>query len=155
MNPRATYQKVNFGATDLKEILDIRGFNLNGMLEIDPTFLSEHHHTHSDDVQSFVWKDARPLDMEKIEAFLSLLIQTYGADMLRYKGVLSIEGQPNRMIFQGVHMLMGGTPGKPWAPDEVRESKMVFIGRNLPQRIFVEGLAYCIADTAKTAIEIK
>ena len=155
MNPRAAFQKVNFGTADLKEILDIRGFNLNGILEIDPTFLTEDHHTHSDDVQSFVWKDARPLDMEKIEAFLSLLIQTYGADMLRYKGVLSIEGQPNRMIFQGVHMLMGGTPGKPWAADEIRESKMVFIGRNLPKRIFVEGLAYCVTDTAKTAIEIK
>jgi G3E family GTPase len=75
--------------------------------------------------------------------------------MLRYKGVLSIEGQPNRMIFQGVHMLMGGTPGKPWAADEIRESKMVFIGRNLPKRIFVEGLAYCVTDNAKTAIEIK
>ena len=107
MNPRAAFHKVNFGTTDLKEILDIRGFNLNGVLEIDPTFLTDDHHTHSDDVQSFVWKDARPLDMEKIEAFLSLLIQTYGVDMLRYKGVLNIEGQQNRMIFQGVHMLMG------------------------------------------------
>ncbi len=155
MNPRAQFQKVNFGTTDLKEILDIRGFNLNGKLEIDPAFLTEDHHSHSDDVQSFVWKDARPLDMEKIEAFLSLLIQTYGADMLRYKGVLNIEGQANRMIFQGVHMLMGGTPGKPWAADEVRDSKMVFIGRNLPKRIFVEGLAYCVADGAKTAVELK
>jgi G3E family GTPase len=155
MNPRAQFQKVNFGTTDLKEILDIRGFNLNGILEIDPAFLTEDHHTHSDDVQSFVWKDARPLDMEKIEAFLSLLIQTYGADMLRYKGVLNIEGQANRMIFQGVHMLMGGTPGKPWAAGETRESKMVFIGRNLPKRIFVEGLAYCVANNAKTAVEVK
>jgi G3E family GTPase len=145
MNPRATMQKVNFGETDLKEILDIRGFNLNSVLEIEPDFLTDDHHTHSDDVQSFVWKDARPLDMEKIETFLSLLVQTYGADMLRYKGVLSIEGQDNRMIFQGVHMLLGGSPGKAWLPGEARESKMVFIGRNLPKRIFVEGLAYCVA----------
>jgi len=59
------------------------------------------------------------------------------------------------MIFQGVHMTMGGSPGKPWAPGEARESKMVFIGRNLPKRIFVEGLAYCVADDAKTVIELK
>ena len=97
-------------------------------------------------MQSFIWKDARPLDMEKIEAFLSLLIQTYGADMLRYKGVLNIEGQDNRMIFQGVHMLMGGSPGKAWLPGEARESKMVFIGRNLPKKIFTEGLAYCVVE---------
>ncbi len=146
MNPRATFHKVHFGETDIKEILDIRGFNLNSILEIEPEFLAEDHHTHSDDVQSFIWKDARPLDMEKIEAFLSLVIQTYGADMLRYKGVLSIDGQDNRMIFQGVHMLMGGSPGKAWLPGEARESKMVFIGRNLPKRIFTEGLAYCVAD---------
>lgn len=155
MNPRANFQKVNFGTTALSEILDIRGFNLNAMLDINPDFLKDDHHTHDDDVQSFVWKDARPLDMEKIEAFLSLLIQTYGADMLRYKGVLNIKDQPQRMIFQGVHMLMGGTPGKPWDADDVRESKMVFIGRNLPKRIFIEGLAYCVADEARTAVEIQ
>ena len=154
MNPRATFQRVHFGETPLKEILDIRGFNLNSILDIEPDFLTEDHHTHSDDVQSFVWKDARALDMEKIEAFLSLLIQTYGVDMLRYKGVLNIAGQNNRMIFQGVHMLMGGSPGKAWLADEARESKMVFIGRNLPKKIFIEGLAYCVADDAKTAIEI-
>jgi G3E family GTPase len=154
MNPRAQFQNVNFGTTELKEILDIRGFNLNSILELDPEFLKEDHHSHSDDVQSFVWKDSRPLDMQKIEAFLSLLIQTYGVDMLRYKGVLSIEGQPQRMIFQGVHMLMGGTPGKTWEAGETRESKMVFIGRNLPKKIFIEGLAYCVADSAKSVLEM-
>ncbi len=154
MNPRASFQRVHFGETPLKEILDIRGFNLNSILEVEPDFLSEDTHSHADDVQSFVWKDERALDMEKIEAFLSLLIQTYGVDMLRYKGVLNIEGQDNRMIFQGVHMLMGGSPGKPWLPGEKRESKMVFIGRNLPKRIFVEGLAYCISDAKASAVEI-
>ena len=106
-------------------------------------------------IQSFVFTSERALNMEKIEAFLSLLIQTYGNDMLRYKGVLNIEGQSGRMIFQGVHMTMGGSPGKPWAPGEKRESRMVFIGRNLPKRIFVEGLAYCVADNAKAVIELK
>ncbi len=146
MNPRAPHTKVNFGATDLKEILDIRGFNLNAALEVDPEFLEESHHDHDDDIASFVWKDARALDMEKIETFLSLMIQNYGIDLLRYKGVLNVKDEPRRMIFQGVHMLMGGTPGKPWGPGEARESKMVFIGRKLPRKLFVEGLAYCIAS---------
>jgi len=155
MNPRASFKRVHFGETDLKEILDIRGFNLKSILDIEPDFLEEDHHTHSDDVQSFVFHSERALDMEKIEAFLSLLIQTYGADMLRYKGVLNIEGQAQRMIFQGVHMLMGGSAGKPWGPGEKRESKMVFIGRNLPKKIFVEGLAYCVADAEKSVIELR
>ncbi len=145
MNPRAQQRKVHFGEADIREILDIRGFNLSAALEIDPAFLEEGHHHHDDDVKSFVWKDPRPLHMEKIETFLSLMVQNYGEDLLRYKGILNIQGEPRRMIFQGVHMLMGGTPGKPWADGETRESVMVFIGRRIPRRLFEEGLAYCVA----------
>ncbi len=143
MNPRAAHQKVDFGKTDIKEVLDIRGFNLNAILEIDPEFLTNSDHNHSDDVTSFVWKDARPLNMDKIETFLSLMVQNYGLEMMRYKGVLNIEGNSRRMIFQGVHMLMGGTPGKEWQPGDTRESTMVFIGKNLPRKILIEGLTYC------------
>jgi G3E family GTPase len=145
MNPRAQQSKVHMGEADIKELLDIRGFNLNAALELDPEFLKSDYHEHDDDVKSFVWKDARPLHMEKIETFLSLMVQNYGEDLLRYKGVLNVQGEPRRMIFQGVHMLMGGTPGKPWEAGETRESVMVFIGRKLPRRLFEEGLAYCVA----------
>jgi G3E family GTPase len=145
MNPRAHQSKVHMGDADIKDILDIRGFNLNAVLEIDPEFLTSDYHEHSDEVASFVWKDPRPMHMEKIETFLALMVQNYGEDLLRYKGVLNVQGEPRRMIFQGVHMLMGGTPGKPWEPGEARESVMVFIGRKIPRRLFEEGLAYCIA----------
>jgi G3E family GTPase len=70
-------------------------------------------------------------------------VQNYGPEMMRYKGVLCIEGEARRMIFQGVHMMMGGSPGKPWQPGERRESVMVFIGKNLPRKVLVEGLNYC------------
>ena len=145
MNPRAHQCKVHMGETDIKELIDIRGFNLNAALELDPEFLTSDYHEHADDVTSFVWKDPRPMHMEKIETFLSLMIQNYGEDLLRYKGVLNIQGEPRRMIFQGVHMLMGGTPGKPWQAGEARESVMIFIGRKIPRRLFEEGLAYCVA----------
>ncbi len=145
MNPRAHYKKVHFGQADIRELLDIRGFNLNAALEVDPEFLTSDYHEHNDDVQSFVWRDPRPMHMEKIETFLSLMVENYGEDLLRYKGVLNVQGEPRRMIFQGVHMLMGGTPGKPWEPGETRESVMVFIGRKIPRRLFEEGLAYCVA----------
>jgi G3E family GTPase len=145
MNPRAVQKRMHFGKADIRDILDIRGFNLNSILDVAPDFLTGDQHEHDDKIKSFVWKDERALDMEKIETFLSMLVQTYGVDMLRYKGVLNIAGEPRRMIFQGVHMLMGGSPGKPWAPGERRESTMVFIGRDLPRRLFEEGLAYCVA----------
>jgi G3E family GTPase len=145
MNPRAHQRKVHMGEAEIKEILDIRGFNLNAVLEVDPEFLTSDYHEHSDEVTSFVWKDPRAMNMEKIETFLSLMVQNYGEDLLRYKGVLNVQGEPRRMIFQGVHMLMGGTPGKPWEAGETRESVMVFIGRKIPRRLFEEGLAYCVA----------
>src|SRR5206468_1452680 len=106
MNPRAHQAKVHMGNADIKELIDIRGFNLSSVLEVDPEFLTSDYHEHDDDVTSFVWKDARPLSMEKIETFLSLMVQNYGEELLRYKGVLNVQGEPRRMIFQGVHMLM-------------------------------------------------
>ncbi len=145
MNPRAQQEKVHFGKADIKDILDIRGFNLSSVLEVEPEFLTGDHHTHDDDVTSFVWKDPRPMNMEKIETFLSLMAQNYEQELMRYKGVLNIQGEPRRMIFQGVHGMMGGSPGKPWEPGETRQSTMVFIGRSIPRRLFEDGLAYCVA----------
>jgi G3E family GTPase len=144
MNPRAPIRQVNFGETPLADILDIRGFNLNAILEIAPGFLEETEHEHDDAVHSFVFRSDRPFDGAKLEAFLSGMIQTYGPDLLRYKGVLSLAENDNRVVFQGVHMLMGGDVGKPWAPEEKRGSVMVFIGRNLPEDLFVQGLQQCL-----------
>ena len=144
MNPRAPIKRAHFGETPLEDILDIRGFNRNAILEIEPGFLAEDHHHHDDDVKSFVFRADRPLDGRKLEEFLSSMIEVYGNDMLRYKGVLSLKDNPNRVVFQGVHMLMGGDLGRPWGADEPRTSAMVFIGRNLPKDVFIEGLEQCL-----------
>ena len=146
MNPRAPMKSVHFGNTPIDDILDIRGFNLNSILEIDPEFLDSDDHEHSDDVRSFVFKTDKPFDAAKLEEFLSAMIQVYSKDMMRYKGVLHVEGQDRRVVFQGVHMMMGGDLAKPWNPGEKRESKMVFIGRNLPQEVFEKGLAMCTVN---------
>jgi G3E family GTPase len=145
MNPRAQHSRVHMGQADVREILDIRGFNLSSVLDIDPEFLTRDDHEHDDDVTSFVWKDPRPMHLEKIETFLSLMAQNYEQELMRYKGVLNIQGEPRRMVFQGVHGMMGGSPGRPWEAGEPRESVMVFIGRKIPRRLFVEGLNYCVA----------
>ena len=131
LNPRAPKKKVHFGETEIADILDIRGFSLDSILEIEPDFLQDVSHEHDDDVSSFVYRDKRPFDFEKLEAFFQLLIETYGTDMLRYKGILNVKNAPTRVIFQGVHMLLASEPGKRWLKNEQRESVMVFIGRNL------------------------
>ena len=144
MNPRAPIKQVHFGETPLADILDIRGFNLNAILEIAPDFLQEAEHEHDDAVHSFVFRSDAPFDGVKLEEFLSGMIQVYGPDLLRYKGVLSLADNDSRVVFQGVHMLMGGDMGKPWAPQEKRSSVMVFIGKNLPEDLFVQGLKQCL-----------
>ena len=174
MNPRAPIRAVHMGEIPLSEVLDLRGFNLNAILEIDPDFLAaehpdarrargghehhhhdhdhehghdhgHHHHHHDDAIKAFVFQSSRPFDPGKLEEYMSALTQVYGQDMLRYKGVLFVNGSPRRMILQGVHMLMGADVGRPWGKDEKPGSKMVFIGRNLPKDAILKGLEACLA----------
>jgi len=188
MNPRAPIKAVHFGEVPLAEVLDLRGFNLNTKLDIDPDFLKEeddhshcdhahgkcdhdhdhghhhhdhapgepcnhpshqhghgHHHRHDDDVKSFVYRSERAFDPAKLEDFLGAIVNIYGPRMLRYKGVLFMKGTERKVIFQGVHQLMGSDLGPEWAAGEPRQSKMVFIGIELPRDILLQGLDQCLA----------
>jgi G3E family GTPase len=175
MNPRAPQKAVHFGEVSLSEVFDLRGFNLNAKLDIDPDFLKDeehdhdhdhhdhdhehgencdhpshaheghgHHHAHDDDVKSFVFKADRPFDPAKLEDFLGAIVNIYGPRMLRYKGVLDMKGTDRKVIFQGVHQLMGSDLGPLWGEGEQRGSKMVFIGIELPKDIFLQGLQQCL-----------
>ncbi len=187
MNPRAPHKVVHFGEVSLNEVFDLRGFNLNAKLDIDPDFLSEgdhhhhdgehcdhpshqhahhdhahgehcdhpshahghdhghgHHHHHDDDVKSFVFRSDRAFDPAKLEDFLGAIVNVYGPKMLRYKGVLHMKGTERKVIFQGVHQLMGSDLGPVWQDSEARTSKMVFIGIDLPKDILLQGLEQCL-----------
>lgn len=145
MNPRARIQEVHFGETELSEVLDIEGFHLNAALEIDPSFLDvDHHHHHAEDVSSFLFKATRPMDSDRFEGFMSAVSQAYGPQLYRYKGVLWLKGSDHQMIFQGVHMLMGGDKGRLWKSGEARETRIVFIGKGLPKDTILKGLSQCL-----------
>lgn len=144
MNPRAPMTAIHFGNVDIKEILDIRGFNLNAVLDISPEFLTSDAHSHDDTVSSFVFTTERLVDGKKFEDFMGAITQVYGENMLRYKGILALHGMERRMVFQGVHMMMGADAGKLWAKGEKRNSKMVFIGKKLPEKTIIEGLKQCL-----------
>ena len=146
MNPRAKIAESRQGVAAIDDLLDIRGFNLNAILEIEPDFLHDVAHTHDDDISSFVFREKRPMNLERIEEFLSAMVQVHGAKMMRYKGILNIEGFDRRVVFQGVHMLMGSDLGTLWAIGEVRESKMVFIGKDLPRVVLEQGLTQSIIE---------
>jgi G3E family GTPase len=174
MNPRAAIRTVNFGDADIKEIFDLRGFNLNAKLEIDPDFLAEdehdhhahdhdhdhstcghdhshdhehhhHHHAHHDDkIKSFVYRSEKPFDPNRLEDFLGGILQIYGERLLRYKGVLYMKGVDRKVVFQGVHQMMGSDLASKWQPIEKKNSKMVFIGIELPQDLITDGLNACL-----------
>ena len=182
MNPRAPQKVVHFGEVPLSEVFDLKGFNLNAKLDIDPDFLKEdghdhdhehgahcdhpshqhehdhdhdhghghdhghagHHHHHDDDVKSFVFRSEKAFDPAKLEDFLGAIVNIYGPRMLRYKGVLNMRGTERKVIFQGVHQLMGSDLGPLWRDDEVKTSKMVFIGIDLPKDILMQGLEQCL-----------
>ena len=175
MNPRAPQRKVHFGEVPISEVFDLRGFNLNAKLEIDPEFLKvdnghaahdhgqphadahahhdhgadeacdhPHHHAHDDDVKSFVFRADKAFNAAKLEDFLGAIVQVYGPKMLRYKGVLYMKGSDKKVIFQGVHQLMGSDLGPKWMPGEKKQSKMVFIGIDLPKEILLQGLEQCL-----------
>ena len=166
MNPRAPQKAVHFGEVALSDVFDLRGFNLNAKLDIDPDFLKddqhehghEHgdhcshpshqpgaHHVHDDDVKSFVFRSERALDPAKLEDFLGAIVNIYGPRLLRYKGVLNMTGAERKVIFQGVHQLMGSDLGPAWGASEARTSKMVFIGIDLPTDILLQGLEQCVS----------
>ncbi len=154
MNPRARIGEARHGVASITDLLDIRGFNLNAILEIEPEFLTDVDHEHDDDVSSFVFRESRPLDLARVEDFLDGVVQVYGTRLMRYKGVLNVKGVDRRVIFQGVHMLMGSDTGAAWRPGETRGSKMVFIGRDMPKDVLLDGLAQCVA-TSRSAAPIR
>jgi G3E family GTPase len=105
----------------------------------------DHHHGHhSDDIAAFVFKSDRAFDPERLDQFLGSMVQVFGPSMLRYKGVLSMAGADRKVVFQGVHQIMGSDLGAKWAENEARGSKMVFIGKNLPKDVFIRGLEQCL-----------
>ena len=145
LNVRAPIKKVNFGETPIQDLLDIRGFNLNAILEIQPDFLTSDDHEHHDEVHSFVIKSDKPLDVRKVDRYIGSLINLYGEQMLRYKGILYIKGEPRRVVFQGVHMMAGFDFASEWPDDAKKESTVVFIGRKLPEALFRELFEDCFA----------
>ena len=149
MNPRAKILRSKFGDAPVSEILDIKGFRLDAILDIEPDFLSDVEHEHDDDISSFVYENVNPFDIRKVQDFLGGIIQIYGPRLLRYKGIFYIKGRPNRVILQGVHMLIGTETGPIWKANEKKLSKMVFIGKELPRTLISNGLDACVAKSVK------
>jgi len=155
MNARAPITAAHFGQAPIEQLLDVRGFNLNAILEIEPDFLTDVTHEHDDDMTSFVFRAEQPFDERRLEEFFGAILQVYGPKLMRYKGVIAVAGHDRRVVLQGVHMLMGTDQGPPWKKDEVRDSRIVFIGKDMPKDVIIEGLKQCLVAASKTGKKSK
>jgi len=144
MNALARIFRASQAAVPLDQILGIDAFELSRKLEFDPQALDETSHGHSD-VTSMALRSLQPLDTQRTDRWLQDLITRHGPGLYRMKGVLHLQGDPRRFIFQGVHSHFAGNPDLPWAEGEARETKLVLIGRDLDATWIRAGFASCQA----------
>jgi G3E family GTPase len=145
INAVADILPATFADVPLSQILDVGAFDLDRILETDPTFLEQGDHMHDLSVTSVGIESAQPVRREAFLDWLRHLLVTQGVDIFRSKGILSIEGSDTRFVFQGVHMLLDASEGAPWG-DDPRMSRLVFIGRNLDRDRLEAGFASCLAS---------
>src|SRR5262245_57156155 len=167
INPYARLHRTERANIDINEVLGRNAFDLDRILEIEPSFLdgAEHHHDHDhqehdhhhhhhgnglkhyhdEEMQSVSLKTDRPLNPDKFFPWIQDLVAKDGPNILRCKGILAFKDDPERFVFQGVHMILDGDHQRPWRTDENRDSRIVFIGRNLPEDRIREGFESCIA----------
>jgi G3E family GTPase len=172
INPYAKLHKTERAKIPLDAVLGRNAFDLDRILELEPDFLDadnhdhqhdqdhgHHHgdedghahahgglkHYHDEEMQSIALHTEKPLDPDKFFPFVQDLVQKEGPNILRCKGILAFKDDEERFVFQGVHMILDGDHQRPWKPGEKRDSRIVFIGRNLPSKLITEGFESCIA----------
>ena len=169
INPYATLHRTQRAQVDIADVLGRNAFDLDRILDIEPKFLEadehdhDHHHDHDhgdghhhhhhgglkhyhdEDMQSLSLRSDQPLDPDKFFPWIQDLVATEGKDILRCKGILSFKGDDERFVFQGVHMILDGDHQRAWRDDEKRDSRIIFIGRNLPEEKIRAGFEACVA----------
>jgi G3E family GTPase len=172
INPYAKVHRTQRCAVPLREVLGRNAFDLDRILEIEPGFLEaddhDHHHDHDhqdhdhnahdhahragglkhyhdEEMQSVSLRLDKPLDPDKFFPWVQTLVQEEGQNILRCKGILSFKGDPKRFVFQGVHMILDGDHQREWNDHEERMSRIVFIGRKIPEEKIRAGFEGCLA----------
>jgi G3E family GTPase len=134
INPSARVHRAKNCQVPIAEVLNRNAFDLDRIIELAPDFLEEgHHHHHDEDMQSVSVRHPGAVDPDKFMPWISDLTQREGPNILRCKGIVAFPGEPKRFVFQGVHMILDGDLQGTWKDGETRQSRVVFIGRNLDE----------------------
>ena len=173
INPYAKLHRTERAKVKIDEVLGRNAFDLDRILDIEPQFLEgddhehhhhdhDHHHDHGDghdhhhhggglkhyhdeDMQSVALRTDKALNPDKFFPWVQDLVAKDGPNILRCKGILAFKDDPERFVFQGVHMILDGDHQRPWKDGETRDSRIVFIGRNLPEEKIRQGFESCVA----------
>ena len=144
MNALVKIYRTQNAELSMDAVLGVRAFDLDKALAVDPDILSEDAHEHDESVYSLAFVESGSLDKSKLNTWMSDLLQTKGPDIFRMKGILNIDGEDERYVFQGVHMIFDGKAERPWKTEEERKNELVFIGRNLDEDELKAGLKACL-----------
>jgi len=164
INPYARMHRTERCEVPIQSLLGQGAFDLQRILSIEPEFLAgdhhdhDHHghdgghrhhhgpkHYHDEDMQSLSLKSDRPVDSEKFLSWINDLVAKEGPKILRCKGILSFKDDPQRFVLQGVHMVLDGGHQRDWKPGEKRDSRLIFIGRELDAAAIDQGFLACLA----------
>jgi G3E family GTPase len=146
INPYARLHRTRKCDVPIAEVLGRNAFDLERIIELEPDFLEEgHHHHHDEEMQSVSARLPGPVDPDRFMPWISELTQREGPNILRCKGIVAFPDEPKRFVFQGVHMILDGDLQGEWKPGEPRESRVVFIGRNLDEAAIRDGFTACAA----------
>ena len=145
LNVLAKIYRTRNAEIDLSKVLDVGAFDLSKRLEVSPDLLVEEGHAHESDIHSVSIRESGALDGRKLNAWLGGLLKTRGTDIFRMKGIVEVQGEARRVVFQGVHMMFEGRPDRPWREGEDRSNLLVFIGRALDAGELRAGMRSCLA----------
>jgi G3E family GTPase len=146
INPYAKIHRTERCGIDLAQVLGRDAFNLERVLEVELGFLTEeHNHEHDERIGSLSLVSDRPMKPNRFVSWIQDVTQRYGTDSLRMKGIASMEDDDRRFVVQGVHMLIKGGSQRPWKKQEPRQTRLVFIGRDLPRDLLRQGFEPCSA----------
>ncbi len=176
LNPYAKLHRTQKCAIPLADVLDQGAFDLDRILDIAPDFLEgdDHHHDHDhghdhdcgpdcghdhghhhghshihdETIQSMSLRTSEPLDPNRFFPWIQQLTQEQGGNILRCKGIVAFKDDPDRFVFQGVHMILDGDHQGEWKAGENRDTRMVFIGRDLPVDLIKSGFAAVTGQAA-------
>jgi len=152
INRFAPIQRSVHSRVSVESVLDVRGFDLQRTLQMDPEFLNtDGEHVHDASVTSLSIVQQGEVDFEAVQDWVHVLLQTQGTRIFRMKGVLAVAAAAQKYVFQAVHMIFKWTADESWGADEARVCKLVFIGKNLDHAALRAGFEACVASPALDA----